>query len=275
MFQSFSPFDDVSIIFTQVSRRLCTPGATAVPSAPNCEKWWRRDSKIKEEKEPPRSPAARALPRRRARLTLRACRPAATLATYDGSGWVRYGNYNHSAVCGGGHEMTAGVHCAHFELRKLGWAQVGVAGPGFDPAAGGRPCDSAEGWLMYAYNCGNCGMLAHGGGASGWAGQPEDLKAGDVVVRRPPCAALRRGCAEGLACACRAWCSTSTPAGQTPAEDGFPCPFRLELVLVSIAWRRRGHSLGVGSGLLQPPRQNGENALKRGKNGRKNGRKMI
>ena len=113
--------------------------------------------------------------------------------------------------------MTAGVHCAHFELRKL-HAMVGVAGPGFDPAAGGEARQSSEGWVMGAYS----GYLCHGGGYSDWAGQPksEEIKMGDVVVRRPPCAALRRGCAEGLACACRAWCSTSTPAGETHAR----CP---------------------------------------------------
>ena len=114
--------------------------------------------------------------------------------------------------------MTAGVHCAHFELRKLGEydrAFVGVAGPGFDPAAGGQARHSAEGWVM---STGTGGDLYHGGSYSKWAGQPkEGLKVGDVVVRRPPCAAPRRGCAEGLACACRAWCSTSTPAGQTHA----------------------------------------------------------
>ena len=105
--------------------------------------------------------------------------------------------------------MTAGVHCAHFEMRKLGYAFLGVAGPGFDPAAGGAAWKSAEGWVMDT----NGGGLCHGGDYSRWAGQPEEIKAGDVVVRRPPCAALRRGCAEGLACACRAWCSTSAPAG--------------------------------------------------------------
>ena len=114
--------------------------------------------------------------------------------------------------------MTAGVHCAHFELRELdGYPMVGVVGPGFDPAAGGhvgKAFKSAEGWVMVT----NTGDLCHGGGASNWVGRPEQsLKVGDVVVRRPPCAALRRGCAEGLACACRAWCSTSTPAGQTHA----------------------------------------------------------
>ena len=110
--------------------------------------------------------------------------------------------------------MTAGVHCAHFELRQLySGAFVGVAGPGFDPAAGGTAKDSAEGWLMRTYD----GELWHGGRNSKWAGQPQgrEIKAGDVVVRRPPCAAPRRGCAEGLACARRAWCSTSTPAGGT------------------------------------------------------------
>ena len=104
--------------------------------------------------------------------------------------------------CGGGHEMTAGVHCAHFEIRKLGRAAyVGVAGPGFDPAAGGGANDSAEGWMMFtATGNGNCGRLFHGGSRSDWAGRPKvhEVKTGDVVVRRPPCAAPRRGCAEGL-----------------------------------------------------------------------------
>ena len=136
-------------------------------------------------------------------------------------------------MCGGGHEMTAGVHCAHFEMRKLGnHATVGVVGPGFDPAAGGEANESAEGWLMGAVT----GRLCHGGSGSEWAGQPKEgeIKVGDVVVRRPPCAAPRRGCAEGLACACRAWCSTSTPAGQTHWTDSL-LPISSELVLVSIA----------------------------------------
>eukprot|EP01045_Picozoa_sp_COSAG04_P017027 COSAG04_NODE_1476_length_6578_cov_2.265010_1_plen_116_part_10 len=112
--------------------------------------------------------------------------------------------------------MTAGVHCAHFEMGKLeGGARVGVVGLGFDPAAGGAAGHSTEGWLM---NTGT-GKLFHGGRVSGWAGRPkEGVKVGGVVVRRPPCAALRRGCAEGLACACRAWCSTSTPAGEAHAQ---------------------------------------------------------
>ena len=112
--------------------------------------------------------------------------------------------------------MTAGVHCAHFELRTLcGLPLLGVAGPGFDPAAGGPADESPEGWVM---NTGN-GELWHGGSTCDWAGQPKrkEIKAGGVVVRRPPCAAPRRGCAEGLARACRAWCSTSTPAGETHA----------------------------------------------------------
>ena len=117
--------------------------------------------------------------------------------------------------------MTAGVHCAHFEMRELYLANVGVAGPGFDPAAGGEAHMSAEGWLMATLT----GKLWHGGGGSDWAGQPR-CKVGDVVVRRPPCAAPRRGCAEGLACACRAWCSTSTPAGEThrPRQLRIPLP---------------------------------------------------
>ena len=130
------------------------------------------------------------------------CHPA-TVAT-GGSGNTQ------GAVCGGGHEMTAGVHCAHFEMRQLGGARVGVAGPGFDPAVRGAAVDSAEGWVMQLSR----GRVWNGGSYTNWAGQPNRFKAGDVVVRRPPCAAPRRGCAEGLACACRAWCSTSTPAGE-------------------------------------------------------------
>ena len=83
--------------------------------------------------------------------------------------------------------MTAGVHCAHFEIRQLDYALVGVVGPGFDPAAGGQANESAEGWLMGT----GSGNLRHGGSGSKWAGQPKqgEIKAGDVVVRRPPCAA--------------------------------------------------------------------------------------
>ena len=129
----------------------------------------------------PRSPAAKALPGWRAWLTLRARRPAATVATKGGGVWQ-------SAVCGGGHEMTAGVHCAHFELRELGYANLGVTGPGFDPAASGVAYASAEGWVMATWN----GDLCHGGVYSEWVGQPQEdeIKGGDVVVRRPPCVAL-------------------------------------------------------------------------------------
>ena len=88
--------------------------------------------------------------------------------------------------------MTAGVHCAHFELRQL-HAFVGVAGPGFNPAAGAaqrafsEACKSAKGWMMYTYS-GNL-YLRHGGKSSEWAGQPREIKDGDVVVRRLRCAA--------------------------------------------------------------------------------------
>ena len=111
--------------------------------------------------------------------------------------------------------MTAGVHCAHFEMRKLGNCPcVGVVGPGFDPAAGGNPGlmndHNSVGWLMDAHD----GGLIHGGGKSAWPGQGDEIEEGDVVVGPPPCAVLLRGCAEGLVCACRLWCSTSTPAGE-------------------------------------------------------------
>ena len=86
--------------------------------------------------------------------------------------------------------MTAGVHCAHFEMRELGYAYLGVAGPGFNPAASGGAWNSAEGWMMFTGD----GDLGHDGGSwSQWAGQPKmhEIKDGDVVVRRPPppCAA--------------------------------------------------------------------------------------
>ena len=85
--------------------------------------------------------------------------------------------------------MTAGVHCAHFEMRKLGYAYLGVAGPGFDPAAGGAAYKSAEGWVMGTGR--THGVLFHGGRYRDWAGMPKygEIKPGDVVVRRPPCAA--------------------------------------------------------------------------------------
>ena len=90
--------------------------------------------------------------------------------------------------------MTVGVHCAHFEMRHLVNAMVGVVGPGFDPAASGWARDSAEGWMMDT----GAGGLWHGDDSidgmdvddsSDWAGQPkeEEIKDGDVVVRRPPC----------------------------------------------------------------------------------------
>ena len=84
--------------------------------------------------------------------------------------------------------MTAGVHCAHFEMRKLGGACVGVAGPSFDPVAGKRAFESAEGWVMFTSAHRNtwAGKLVHGGSESGWAGHPEQrLKEGDVAVRLP------------------------------------------------------------------------------------------
>eukprot|EP01045_Picozoa_sp_COSAG04_P005925 COSAG04_NODE_283_length_18154_cov_432.957020_3_plen_137_part_00 len=100
-----------------------------------------------------------------------------------------------SAVCDG-HEMTAGVHCAHFELRgntaaRTRRAMVGVVGPSFNPTTTGvyrRDVAhmSAEGWVMHTGR----GTLYQSGSYSNWAGQPEEneLKDGDVVVRPPPCA---------------------------------------------------------------------------------------
>ena len=85
--------------------------------------------------------------------------------------------------------MAAGVHCAHFEVRRLGNGAifVGVVGPGFDPARNCAAKNSAEGWVMSTWS----GQLFHGGVFSRWVGQPEgrEIKEGDVVVRPPPCAA--------------------------------------------------------------------------------------
>ena len=115
--------------------------------------------------------------------------------------------------------MTVGVHCAHFEMRKLGSAMVGVAGPGFDLAAGGDAAGSAEGWVMET----DSGILCHGGDGSEWVGQPK--RKDHTEPRRSrratwwcgarPALRCAVGVLRGLVCACRAWCSTSTPAGQT------------------------------------------------------------
>ena len=101
------------------------------------------------------------------------------------------------------HEMVRGVHCANFTAREEDsrpptcW--LGVVGTAFNPASpnGGEregANQSAGAWMMYTGD----GELVHGGSGSEWAGQPEEIKAGDVVVRRPPCAAplgvLRGGC---------------------------------------------------------------------------------
>ena len=135
--------------------------------------------------------------------------PPATVAT-KGSGYN-----DESAVCGG-HEMTAGVHYARFELRELGRAGacVGVAGSGLDPTTGGlasggsrwglKSAAGAQGWVMWSSD----GKVCHDGSERDWAGKPKEtsedagdaVKEGDVVVRRPPCAARCHGCAEGLVC---------------------------------------------------------------------------
>ena len=113
--------------------------------------------------------------------------------------------------------MTAGVHGARFEMRDLGigamlgGAMLGVAGPGFDPAAGGAAWTSAEGWLMDINRDGN---LRHNGGDKAWDKDGEIMvKEGDVVVRLPrprhsPLSMRRlRLTRSGR---CRACCSTAT-----------------------------------------------------------------
>ena len=175
-----------------------------------------------------------------------------TVATNEVVNW-------RSAVCGG-HEMTAGVHCAHFRIWGLCHRaiMVGVVGPGFDPAAGegvlGGATESAEGWVLRTYN----GQLGHGGEWSNWPGQPEAIKRHvDVVVRRPRQAAPRRACADGAVCACRAWCSTSTPAGETPTLHAIACASsdvgcRVRSLTVWLNGERRG--VMVRSGLVGPLR---------------------
>ena len=95
--------------------------------------------------------------------------------------------------------MAAGVHCAHFTLRKAGKYGVlprfvGVVGAGFDAARDQWAESSAEGWVLIPYN----GSLYHDGKASDWAGRAAaaQLKRGDVVVRSHhllPCALLAAG----------------------------------------------------------------------------------
>ena len=105
--------------------------------------------------------------------------------------------------------MRRGRHYATFTIRTLGEAFLGVVGAGFDPTAGARAWQFAQGWAMSTWS----GNLRHAGGASRWEGRPQDatkLKEGDVVVRLPLCplpSALRWLM---LSVRCRACCSTST-----------------------------------------------------------------
>ena len=82
-----------------------------------------------------------------------------------------------------GAEMAAGVHCAHFTLRKAGSGlpYVGVVGAGFDAARDQWAQDSAEGWMLGTSD----GRLRHDRKTGDWAGKAAaaQLKEGDVVVR--------------------------------------------------------------------------------------------
>ena len=117
-------------------------------------------------------------------LSVRCPPPSAgTVATGPGMGG--------SAAAGA--EMAAGVHCAHFTLRKADsdgfLPQVGAVGAGFDATGDQAATRSAEGWMLAPGS--SYGSLWHGGKDSDWAGKAaaEQLKAGDVVVRShpPPC----------------------------------------------------------------------------------------
>eukprot|EP01047_Picozoa_sp_COSAG01_P112238 COSAG01_NODE_40996_length_457_cov_0.592179_1_plen_139_part_10 len=89
-----------------------------------------------------------------------------------------------------GHEMAAGVHCAHFTLLRRAHGghgalpAVGVVGAGFDATRDQHAMDSAEGWLL---NPSRGGHLYHGGNGRyyDWEGKAaaNQLKLGDVVVR--------------------------------------------------------------------------------------------
>lgn len=112
--------------------------------------------------------------------------------------------------------MAAGVHCAHFTLRKASGAgylpRVGVVGAGFGAARDKWASDSAEGWLLNLREVGrNGGTLLNGGECSDWEGKAAaaQLKVGDVVVRSHhpvallPCRRLTPWRCGG---ACRGWC---------------------------------------------------------------------
>ena len=97
-----------------------------------------------------------------------------------------------------GEEMAAGVHCAHFTLRKANpfggvLPYVGVVGAGFDAARDPYAHPSAEGWVLNPDD----GSLRHGDDyIIDWAGKAaaEQLGEGDVVVRLPHRNALGPRC---------------------------------------------------------------------------------
>ena len=99
-----------------------------------------------------------------------------------------------------GEEMVAGVHCAHFTLRKADsrnghLPRVGVVGAGFDAArdkCGAKSHKCAEGWVLNPDD----GTLRHGDDYGiDWAGKAaaEQLEEGDVVVRSRPAVLLAAG----------------------------------------------------------------------------------
>ena len=89
--------------------------------------------------------------------------------------------------------MRRGRHYATFALRSLpgyhpgalGYACLGVLGPGFDPTTSGPAHESSQGWVLD--RTGN-GVLWHDGRYGRWDGDlffRHSCKEGDVVVWPP------------------------------------------------------------------------------------------
>ena len=94
---------------------------------------------------------------------------------------VAIGGSEHGSACGP--EMTAGVHCARFTLRKANahgsLPYVGVVGKGFNPQRGDAS-ESSEGWMLNT----NTGRMHHSGVGREWDGQPDlkELSPGDMIA---------------------------------------------------------------------------------------------
>ena len=107
-----------------------------------------------------------------------------------------------------GREMTTGVHCAHFTIRRASGTShsppVGVVGPSFDPSRTQRGSHSPYGWMLNT----STGHLGHDSRGTKWDGQPGEfeIKSGSVIVRSAT--KLVAAAAKGIVAARRLWCWT-------------------------------------------------------------------